>query len=92
MPTVLPNGNAPASMNLSSTSCSSAAFSVAVGSVADSKLNIFPVAETYSQGSWSVSILPMPSNASTDRYTGVLTSVSCASDGVCAAVGLYDVF
>jgi IPT/TIG domain/Putative Ig domain len=94
MPTVLPNGNAPESMHLSSTSCSSAAFCVAVGSVSDSNGggNIFPVAETYSQGSWSVSVLPMPSNASTGDYTGVLMSVSCPSDGVCAAVGLYDVF
>jgi len=94
MPTVLPNGKAPVSMTLSSTSCSSAAFCVAVGSVSDSDGggNIFPIAETYSQGSWSVSILPTPSNASTDDYTGVLTSVSCPSDGVCAAVGLYDVF
>ena len=94
MPTVLPNGNAPESMNLSSTSCSSAAFCVAVGSVSDADGgggNTFPVAETYSQGSWSVSVLPMPSNAETSTYLGVLTSVSCPNDGVCAAVGKYQV-
>ncbi len=94
MPTVLPNGNAPESMNLFSTSCSSASFCVAIGTVADAGLHHFPVAETYSQGSWSVSVLPMPSNADPNSGGGggVLTSVSCPSDGVCAAVGVYDVF
>jgi hypothetical protein len=79
-------------MTLNSTSCSSAAFCVAVGSAEDAYLNAFPIAETYSQGSWSVSVLPMPSNASSDFYNGVLFSVSCPSDGVCAAVGIYDMF
>ena len=92
MPTVLPNGNAPDFMQLYSTSCSSAAFCVAVGRARDALQNYFPVAETYSQGSWSVSVLPMPANASSNNYDGVLYSVSCPSDGVCAAVGGYDMF
>ena len=92
MPTVLPNGAAPQSMQLASTSCSSASFCVAVGFVTDGNQNYFPIAETYSQGSWTPSILPMPADASTDFYDGSLFSVSCPSDGVCAAVGDYDSF
>ncbi len=85
-------------MKLYSTSCSSSSFCVAVGDVRDVELNAFPLAETYSHGSWTSSILPMPPNAvqinsnGGHSYAGALSSVSCPSDGVCAAVGTYEAY
>ena len=96
MPTTLPSGLAPEDMKVYSTSCSSSSFCVAVGWVRDVDLNSFPLAETYAQGSWTASVLPTPLNAvlinsgGGDSYSGGLFSVSCPSDGECAAVGEYD--
>ncbi len=98
MPTSLPGGEAPQSMKLYSTSCSSSSFCVAVGAVWDIDLNSFPLAETYSQGSWTPTVLPMPTNAAVpnsgpgggESYHGGLYSISCPTDGVCAAVGTYE--
>jgi hypothetical protein len=95
LPTSLPDGSTPASITLNSTSCSSASFCVAVGWVTGQNLETFPLAETYSQGSWSPKVLPMPANAATSserglEYDGSLNSVFCASDGACAAVGDYE--
>ena len=88
-PTVLPNGNAPTAAALTSTACPSASFCVAVGSVSDAGGDMFPLIETYSGGSWDPSIAPMPSNASHNFWSGVLTSVSCPTDTSCVAVGDY---
>jgi hypothetical protein len=88
-PTTLPNGNTPSSAALTSTACPSATFCVAVGSVADGEGNMFPLIETYSDGSWDPSIAPMPSNASENFWSGDLTSVSCPTDTSCVAVGDY---
>ena len=88
----LPDGGTADAMDLSSTSCSSSSFCVAVGWVSDGNDNSgyiprFPLAETYSAGSWTPTVLPMPSDAV--NYLSSLTSVSCASEGSCAAVGTY---
>ena len=77
-------------MTLSATSCSSSSFCVAVGSVSDGS-DYFPLVETYSQGAWSPTVLPVPANAHSTLY-GTLYSVSCPSDGTCAAVGEYDAY
>lgn len=84
-------------MTLYATSCSSASFCVSVGTVVDTQLNSFPLVETYSNGTWSASLAPTPANADTPAdiygaWTGVLFSVSCPSDGECAAVGDYDAY
>jgi hypothetical protein len=89
MPTVLPNGAIPQSMRIAATSCSSTSFCVAVGTVGDASLNSFPLAEMYSGGVWTPLVLPMPANTLTTNYEVVLNSVSCPSDGVCAATGNY---
>lgn len=91
----LPNGNSALSMMLNATSCSSASFCVAAGWVSDGTDyggTFFPLVETYTNGSWAPTVLPLPPNAR--PYPGVglagsLTSVSCGADGSCAAVGDY---
>jgi hypothetical protein len=88
LPTSLPNGGTPSSMTLNATSCSSSSFCVAVGEVSDTNNNNFPLVETYSQGVWSPSVAPMPANVDTSEPVS-LSSVSCPSDGTCAAVGEY---
>ncbi len=89
----LPDGGTAQSMMLNSTSCSSSSFCVAAGWVsdgndADGYLPKFPFVETYSGGSWTPSVLPLPPDADTDNYA-LVQSVSCAADGSCAAVGVY---
>jgi hypothetical protein len=85
-------------MVLYSTSCSSSSFCLSVGNVTDTLLNNFPVVETYSGGNWSVALAPMPANSasptsgSAEAWDGTLTSVSCPSDGECAAVGDYNAY
>jgi hypothetical protein len=87
LPSSLPNGNAPASSILYSTSCSSSSFCAAVGFVQDSEQNDFPLVETMSGGTWTAAVAPLPSDAGTDSWNGFLYSVSCPVDGTCAAVG-----
>ena len=91
----LPDGELAKSDRLTSTSCSSPDFCVAVGLVSAGTLAngyspSFPFAEVYSDGAWNPEVLPLPSNAiSATQQSALLNSVSCASDGACAAVGLY---
>jgi hypothetical protein len=82
MPT-LPGGGTAVSAVLYGSSCSSTAFCVAVGTANYH----FPLVETYSGGSWTASIAPLPAGGGTN---GTLYSVSCPSDGTCAAVGAYN--
>jgi len=88
-PTVLPSGNPPVRIMLTSTACSASAFCVAVGSASDGASNVFPLIETYSSGSWLASVAPLPPNASENPWSGVLSSVACQADGSCVAVGNY---
>lgn len=93
----LPDGSTATGMELFSTSCVSAAYCVSVGWVSEGTeangwSGKFPLAETYSNGAWSPSVLPEPADASSNFYTAVLYSVSCASAGSCAAVGDYNSF
>jgi len=77
---------------LYSVSCSSKLSCVAVGTVGDSSYNYFPLIETYSGGSWTASVAPIPSNGPVSDHAGPedeLFSVSCPANGVCAAVGTY---
>ena len=91
MPASLPNGDHPASMDLWSTSCTSASFCMSVGDVKDALSDTYALVETYSDGEWAASVLAKPSNADTSS-PAVLYSVSCTIDEVCAAVGDYYVF
>lgn len=93
----LPDGMPAESMQLDDTSCSSSNFCVAVGYVSSqsdpSESGISPnyaFAETYTDGVWTPQVLPEPANALEGAFAdAVLTSVSCAVDGSCAAVGVY---
>ena len=92
LPATLPDGNAPTSSSLNNTSCSSSSFCVAVGAVDDATAS-YPLVETYADGAWTPSIAPVPANQLVENgapYLGELMSVSCPTDGTCAAVGLYD--
>ena len=89
LPASLPSGEQPVSENLSATSCSSSNFCVAVGYVSDADDDIYPLVETYADGSWTAAVAPSPPDAVARLY-GTLDSVSCPADGVCAAVGEYD--
>jgi hypothetical protein len=62
---------------------------VAVGYVSDADSDVYPLVETYSDGSWAAAVAPSPPDA-VARVYGSLVSVSCPADGVCAAVGDYD--
>jgi hypothetical protein len=86
LPGTLPSGLPAVSAQLNSTSCSSTSFCVAVGYVVDSGDYYFPLVETYTGGSWTASLAPEPSDA-VEGGSGVLYSVSCPTDGTCAAVG-----
>jgi hypothetical protein len=88
----LPDGGTAQAMDLSSTSCSSSSFCVAVGWVSDGSesngyIPRFPFAEMYLGGLWTPAVLPRPSDA--ESFLSNLTSVACASDDSCAAVGTY---
>jgi hypothetical protein len=90
----LPDGSTATGMQLFATSCVSADYCVSVGWVSEGTeangwSGKFPLAETYANGEWTPSVLPEPSDASSNFYTAVLYSVSCASAGSCAAVGDY---
>jgi hypothetical protein len=89
LPATLPNGDPPSAVAIRSVSCASAAFCVAVGDVTDAKLNVFPLAEIWSKGTWAAEVLATPANRSTNLYIGVLDAVSCPTTGSCAAVGAY---
>ncbi|HEY7948149.1 MAG TPA: IPT/TIG domain-containing protein [Acidimicrobiales bacterium] len=89
VPAILPSGQSPMTTTLLSTACSSSTSCVAVGSVSDSASNLFPLIETYSSGSWSASVAPLPPDAAQNPWSGDLTSVSCPADGACVAVGNY---
>lgn len=91
LPSLLPSGLPAVQMTLSGTACSSAAFCVSVGVASDEDSDYFPIAETLTNGSWVPSVLPQPPDASTQTNASpILASVSCPSDGSCAAVGDYN--
>ena len=90
LPARLPDGGQPVTSVLRDTSCSSTSFCVAVGYVQDSG-NTYPLVETDNKGVWAASLAPMPQGYVTNGNIGALYSVSCASDGHCAAAGDYDI-
>jgi hypothetical protein len=75
------------STSLSDVSCPGADFCVAVGSAqfAGPHPSPVPLAEMWNGTSWSDGMLPVPSGGSEPA----LTAVSCATPGVCVAVGNY---
>jgi hypothetical protein len=92
LPYRLPDGQAPTSGTLFSTSCSSPSFCVAVGMVTDTYYDIYPLIETYRGGSWVPSVAPQPPDASllaNQNADAVLYSVSCAKGNACGAAGDY---
>jgi hypothetical protein len=70
-----------------SESCASATFCVAGGSYQGTKQR--GLLDVLSGGTWSPLAAPLPSNAEPDSFSKV-ESVSCPTDGWCAAVGTYD--
>jgi hypothetical protein len=92
-PSSLPSGEPVATMQLFSTSCSSADFCVSVGYVQDASSDTYPLVETYQDGVWTPSLLALPDNTQPGNPpNGQLFSVSCPVDGTCAAVGAYNVW
>lgn len=64
---------------------------VAVGSYGDSDGRAWPMIDTLSNGSWSVTTVQVPGQAPlTDSESSWLSAVSCAPDGFCAAGGGYN--
>jgi len=70
-------------------------FCLAIGTVLATDPNTtaeddqFPSASTLSNGSWTSTQLPLPSNAETPNPTSVLTKVECPNANSCVAVGSY---
>jgi hypothetical protein len=75
-------------VNLSSVSCPSAGNCIAVGDFTDSFGRHQGLIETLSGTTWTAQDAPVPIGSPTDPQMR-LTSVSCPSDGDCAAVGTF---
>jgi len=88
LPSSLPNRGVAESAVLYGTSCSSTAFCLAVGYVTSDRGDNFPLVETYDGVTWTPSVAPLPQGYGPPA-NGFLYSVSCPSDGTCAAVGDY---
>ncbi len=77
---------------LNAVSCSSASSCVAVGDAYDPSGYEWGLIDSDSSGTWSAQTAPEPANAGTDAggsEQALLTGVSCASGGTCAATGYY---
>lgn len=88
LPASLPNRGLSESALLYGSSCSSSNFCVAVGYVVSDRGDNFPLIETYDGTTWTPSVAPLPQGYGPPA-NGFLYSVSCATDGSCAAVGDY---
>ena len=78
--------NAGVKSDLASVACPSAGTCVAVGGVSGSGPSAGASLETFTGGAWTQSVAPVPAGGS----DGFLDSMTCATDGTCAAVGSYD--
>ncbi|HSZ36349.1 MAG TPA: hypothetical protein VK773_04595 [Acidimicrobiales bacterium] len=76
------------SFSTNEVSCAAATFCVAGGTYEGSTTE-HGVLEVESGGSWSATEAPLPGNAENGTFSKV-ESVSCPTDGWCAAVGVYD--
>jgi hypothetical protein len=90
------NASGSAYSGLTAVSCPIAGFCVAVGNYKDADGRYWGLIDTFSSGTWGAIAAPEPPKDSageapslTETQTG-LTSVSCASDINCVAVGSYD--
>jgi hypothetical protein len=83
-PLPVPSNTAvPLQVTLTSISCASAQFCVAVGSYATFVDSFVPLAEVLSGTTWTATALPLPLG---DGIDADLNAVSCASSGWCLAV------
>jgi hypothetical protein len=81
--------NASPGVLLNSVSCSSVGNCSAVGYYHDSSENLQGLLLTETAGAWATGTeATLPANAETKTYA-VVSSVSCASDGNCSAIGTY---
>lgn len=74
---------------VNSVACISLASCVAVGSYDVSDHDTEGLIETMTHGAWTAARAPVPSDESSLDHSVVLQSVSCGSDGTCAAIGQY---
>ena len=75
---------------VSSVSCPTTSWCVAVGEYKDSSSNVHTMIETFAGGHWTDMEAPLPPDASTGSGQGAwLKSVSCPAPGDCVAVGSY---
>jgi hypothetical protein len=78
------------STNLDGISCVGGRFCVGAGGYANAASNDLGFLVTWSKGRWGhASGVLLPANADTAHPRSFLYTVSCASDGYCAAVGYY---
>jgi hypothetical protein len=68
---------------LTSISCTSSHFCIAVGSYTNSAHGVFTLAERWDGTKWSIQATPNPTN----EFGNALAGVSCASSSACTAVG-----
>jgi ribosomal protein L24E len=84
----VPAGVTKPDFELNDISCANPTSCVAVGEATGSSGDTFGIIETLSNGSWSATRMPLPSDADTSDNVDVW-SVSCPSVGQCVAVGSY---
>ena len=75
--------------NITAVACISPGTCIAVGNYEVSPGDTQGLIESFTNGSWTAVQAPLPSDASTQEQGVVLTSVSCGTDGTCAAIGQY---
>jgi hypothetical protein len=82
-----PGTNPGAAFN--SESCATSTFCVAAGLYLNASSNDRGLLDVLSGGTWTATETPLPGNAEPNSFSKV-ESVSCPTDGWCAAVGVYD--
>lgn len=85
----LPSGADGNVANITSVACISVGSCIAVGNYELSIGDTQGLIETLTNGSWTATQAPIPSDANTREQSVILQSVSCGSDGTCAAIGQY---
>ncbi len=79
----------PTSQQLVSVSCGSPSSCVAAGFYQDSSLSAFGLIDTLSNGSWSATKAPQPTNADAAAQATQLDEISCPTPSFCITVGSY---
>ncbi len=89
---ILPSPAGAYTSDLTSVSCPSVSWCLAVGWYENAQTNEVPLAEVLSGGVWSEVALPLsiPTERQPQQFVGALSGVSCPATGQCVAVGQYE--